>query len=115
MFAHLLLTVLAASGGQPEAEAHAEHICWMERVEVEDAGVRIVFTEHAPVEPEARSVHAEIGTILTPAVSPEDGCRLTVQHKDGVPGVLAEAHFFARGITPTPELRSEWIAATPAQ
>jgi hypothetical protein len=107
----LIAFLLAAVAAPPQADV--AHLCWIERVEVEGAGVRIRFAAGAPVRAGEESVHGEVGARFTPATSGHDGCTVTVVRKGRRPGVEAVAHVFDYHVMTRPEVRREWIAATP--
>lgn len=94
-------------------EPATAHLCWIARVEPEGKGVRIVFAEGAPVPDPATGVHVEPGTSIAPANSGHDGCTLAVVRRGGALGVEARAHLFLPGVMDKPDVRREWIAATP--
>ena len=89
------------------------HICWIERVEQDGAGVRIVFIAAAPGAPDPGGTHLELGATLAPANSGHDGCIISAERSGTGIGVRAQAHLYVPGVTPEPEVRTEWIAATP--
>ena len=91
-------------------QSQVAHICWVDRVEIEESGVRVFFTDHALVRPDERSVRLELGGTFWVGNSGHDSCIITVARKNAKLGVQAEANFFAAGMT-KPEVRTEWIAA----
>lgn len=113
----MLIRLLAATFSVVAAapvQSQVAHICWVDRVEAEGSGVRVFFAKGAPVRPDEKSVHGELGATLSPANSGHDGCSIKVARKGQELGVKAEAFFFAPGIMTKPEVRSEWIVATRA-
>lgn len=93
------------------AQANEGFICWVDRVEIDGEGVRVIFKAGAPIAPPNRTWRGKLGDSVSPSNSGHDGCNITVTEIDGELGVLAESHFFALHIMKKPEVRREWIAA----
>ena len=87
------------------------HICWIETVQLDGAGVRVRLVANAPVGPGQLEVRLEPGATFSPANSGHDGCRITALRRDGALGVKAESHFFDWATMTKPQVVSEWVVA----
>lgn len=108
----ITMAAFLATSGSVRAQEPIAHLCWIDRVEAEGLGVRVFFVENAPVRPDQRSVHGEIGVRLPLANSGHDGCSISVAKKGRTVGVQVEAHLFVPHVMAKPEVRREWIRAS---
>lgn len=110
----LFTGVALACLGLAPTSAEAAHICWIERVVAERAGVRVFWTGGGAVARGARNgTYARVGAVLRPANSPSDACTITVERRGGKLGVAAKAVFFAPQLMEKPDASTAWIEAEP--
>jgi hypothetical protein len=111
------------------ASAQVQHktsnICWIDRVEALESGVRVHFKENGS--PAAASAYPdgkelEIGSSFSIGNSGHDGCLITARYNDDLVGVEAKAWFLPKMMAVNEEgdlvwaknemqVRTEWIAA----